>query len=469
MLLYDLILGGGLVFWALITFLYVRHPAASLLHPGTFYLLFHFIVFAARPVFARIYDYEGIYRQFGFQPSWSEKITVLLAADLGLATFMAVLMLVAREPLSFPRGIKEQLHRRALQKPFLLACLLIVPVGLASSLSQWSTRATDSSSMVRDLATGAAVNTQMNGWFFSSQLALVPLAVMFVWIFRFRWWSLIPFAMFFVLRAGTGGRGPLIVAAFALIILFLIENRRRWPEWRSAALVGAVALVFTTVVADRGKAVRELFIEDETVSGEAFYESAPFETMDFANQEFFEYLVYAIPHRTGTYDYFLSNLQILTEPIPRVWWKEKPVGPPIQLFSLFDYGAPLGMTQSLPGAGWTSMGWLGVMIQCGVFALLYGMLYRWLAMRRYDNFALLTYALMIAATTITFRDGVLITVVRLLPFYIGPIVLVWILARFWGVRGPDEQLKAQLSKAGSHAKGLTPAERRRRRAEAAQS
>ncbi len=468
MLVYDAILLLTLVIYFAIWGIYLRHRAASILHPVSLYLLFHGIVFTFRPFLARFYDFSALYQQFGFQPSISDKVTVLLAANLGLVTFVAVSLFVAREPLSFPRDKYDDVHRRMLRKPFLLVAAMLTPIALASLAEHWAMRALGNTSMITDLSTGIAINTTGNGWFFTAQLVLVPIVVIFAWLYRFQLWSLIPFGIFFVLRAGTGGRGPLIVAAFAIVVLYLTEQRRRWPEWRSGLVMLFVAVVFTTVVSDRGAKVRELLTSEQAEEAVAYMDTAPFETMDFANQEFFEYIVYAVPQRTGTYDYFLSNLQIFTEPVPRAWWPEKPIGPPIQLFSLFDYGSPLGMTLSLPGAGWYEMGWAGVIIQCAMFALLYSLLYRWMIARREDDWSLMTYAVMIAATTITFRDGVLITIARSLPFYLGPIVMMWLLARAFSVPSSELIRKFALEKGAAAPSGKavggthrSPAERRR--------
>ncbi|MXP15374.1 oligosaccharide repeat unit polymerase [Altererythrobacter confluentis] len=473
MLAYDIILLVSLAIYLAVCALYLRHRAASFMHPVSLYLLFHGIVFTFRPFLARYYDFGALYQQFGFQPSMQDKITVLLAANLGMVTFVAVSLFVAREPLAFARDKYDDKHRTMLRKPFLIVAALLTPVALASLAEHWTTRALDSSTMITDLSTGIAINTTGNGWFFTAQLVLVPIVVIFAWLYRFRLWSLIPFGIFFILRAGTGGRGPLIVAAFAIVVLYLTQQRRRWPEWRSALIMVFAAVTFTTLVSDRGAAVREIFTSEQAADTIAYLDTAPYETMDFANQEFFEYVVYAVPQRTGTYDYFLSNLQIFTEPVPRAWWPGKPVGPPIQLFSLFDYGSPLGMTLSLPGAGWYELGWAGVIIQCGAFALLYSLLYRWMIARREDDWSLMTYAVMIAATTITFRDGVLITIARSLPFYLGPIAMMWLLARAFSLPRADmlrqfasENRHLPAPTEGGGSMPLTPAQRRRAMIEA---
>lgn len=162
------------------------------------------------------------------------------------------------------------------------------------------------------------------------------------------------------------------------------------------------------------------------------------EGMDFANLEFYEYLVYVVPQRSGTYGYFLENLQLFTQPIPRAIWSGKPVGPPIQLFSLFDYGYPIGMTYSLPGNGWVQLGYLGVMIWCGLFGWLYGLAYNKFQQSRHGNPVVLTYLLFLPLCLTFFRDGFLLTIVQTAVFFLFPIWLIVRIARLSAVPLADD-------------------------------
>ena len=46
--------------------------------------------------------------------------------------------------------------------------------------------------------------------------------------------------------------------------------------------------------------------------------------------------------------------------------------------------------------------------------------------------------MMIASTVVSYRDGTLLTVVRVLPFYVGPIAAIWVLSIPFtrGILGP---------------------------------
>lgn len=434
--MYDFLLFLNLALWIGLTAYFVRQPCASAFHPVSAYLLFHFIVFVFRPFFAWYGAYDSIYRTYQFTPSMGDKITVQLATMLGLICFVLTAIRKGSAPPRFPIDRFNTAERHALIWPFLLTAAFLVPLGLISIVAHWDTRASDASTMIMDASTGHTINTSGNGYFDNLQMFLVASVVMFAWLFRFRWWSLLPLLTFVVLRAGTGGRAPMVLACASVALLYLYQHRRRWPNLR-ALIIGALGLLFFYQVGmDRGASVRSMFIEDRSYAGT--YGSSVgdlrfMEGMDFANLEYFEYLVYAVPQPTGTYGYFLDNLQLLTQPIPRVLWEAKPVGPPVQLFSLFDYGFPIGMTYSLPGNGWMQLGYLGVAIWCSLFGWLFGAIYNRFQTSSHSNPAVLAYAIFLPLSIQFFRDGLLLVLVQTTAFFLFPVWLVTKVARFNGV------------------------------------
>ncbi|QQN72987.1 O-antigen polymerase [Croceicoccus sp. YJ47] len=470
MFTYDLLLGVNVAVFAVVAILYLRHASASLLHPGAIYLAFHGLIFVVRPILSRIYDYNFVYNLYEYMPSWSDRITVILAANLGFFCFMGTSLKIAGQPMEFRQDQFDFRQRDLLILPFLIVAALIGPIALYSTLSTWGTAASDASTMVRDATTKVMINTESNGYFYQIQTALASLTAIFAWLFRFRLWSLIPFGIFFLLSAGTGGRGTFVFGAILLTMLFLYDTHRRWPEWRSAVLAILVAAAFVTVVADRGKAVRSLFIDDSAEVYEETDNLAPLEGMDLANMEYFEFIVWAIPQRTGTYDYFLGNLQLFTEPIPRVLWEGKPAGAPVTLFNLFDYGNPIGMTASLPGGGWYSLGYIGVIIQCVLFALFYGWLYRILMRGKQSNLMVLTYCVVLANTIVTYRDGGLLTIVRQTSFYLLPVAGLWVMAKAYNIPSAQKLRQRWIDRMQARESGIvpetqmSPADRRKARA-----
>lgn len=431
--IYDTTLLISTVVCAVVAYRWFRSPASSIFHPATFYLAFHAFIFVFRPILSRVYDYRFVYKIYEFQPSEWDRIEVILGANLAFLVFMWISARYASQPMVFLQDRHDDMHRRLMIGPFLAVSTLLVPLALYAAVETWLTTASGTSTMVYDAATRVRVNTQGSGYLFEFQLVLATISVMFAWLFRFRLWSLIPFLLFFLLRAGTGGRGPFVVASVMMILLFLYDQRRRWPEMRSVVLAITAIAMFSFVVVDRGAAVRELFIQDNSANALASYDYAPLEGMDFANMEYFEYLTHTVPEKTGGYDYFVNLLQVFTEPVPRALWKGKPAGPPISFFNLFDYGNPLGMTPSLPGYGWFSLGWFGIAIVAAAFAGFYAWLHRRLMRNRQANFTLLTSIILTSITVITFRDGGLLSMFKMCLFYFLPLVLTYAAMRVMGL------------------------------------
>jgi hypothetical protein len=456
---YDFLLIVSFFAFVAVVFAYLRHPAASLAHPASFYLIFHGFVFVLRPFVARYYEFDFVYRLYDFEPSMQDKITVILGANLAMIVFVAATLWIGSKPqLPLVREYANRMRAR-LFWPIIVTVGLLTPLALYSQLGNWMRRVNNFETMVRDAATGNMVNIQGNGWFTDSALLMAPMAVMMVWLSRYRWWGWAYFAGFAFLQAGTGTRHAIIFAIAAVAICWLLEQGRKWFDWRAVALALVAAVAFNQIVIDRGGAVRSLVSED--MGPDYIDEQAldPLEHMDFASLEYFEYIVYAVPQRTGTYDYFAHVLQVFTEPVPRVLWEDKPVGSPVQFFSLWDYGRPVGMTASLPGIGWMSLGYPGIVIQAMIFALIFGWLYRILLTVRGSSIASLGYSLAIAMTVLGFRDGTLLTLVRTFPFYFGPIFLALAFARF--AYGPARSGLESRMPPGPEFRQQTPAERRR--------
>jgi hypothetical protein len=456
--MYELALLASLLAFLAAGLTVLRAPQASLAHPAMLYLLFHGFVFVFRPLLAHFYGFEFVYRLYDFEPSLADKTHALMAATLAMIVFVgASLRLTAGAPAPLSESF-EALRTKLAMPVAVTAAVLTVPAGW-SLLRNWGMRASGFDTMLRDGATGTFINTTGTGYLNELGLMLAPIAVLVLWASRYRWWGWAFFALFALLQAGTGFRGPLIYAAMAAALLWLFEKRRRWADWRLLAGLAATALAFNLIVADRGGAIREA-LSGEAGPSRAAAELAPLEHMDFANLEYLEYVVHAVPERTGTYDYFASNLQILTEPVPRILWKDKPIGSPVQFFSLWDYGSPIGMTLSIPGNGWMALGYPGVAVQAFLFALIYGGVYRALILRRGGARALLLYAFFTATVTIVFRDGALISLLRIGLFYGTPLLLLMLVERLWhGARTGGLSLPRPSSAIVPPA--ASPAERRR--------
>lgn len=463
-----------------------RSPAFSVFHPLTFYSAFHGIIFVLRPIFAYVYGYNGLYYAFEFTPSDSDKITVILASNLGFLVFSFFCLRAGSNPMQFKNNAANEEERRRLSQTFVWSLAICGPMALYSVAKTYSSTNNVYEGLIVDRATGYAINTTSNGYFADMQLMAVTLSALLIWLSRFRPIAFIPVIVFVIARAGTGGRGPFVAALVSAGLFYLYEKRMRYPAWR-IIIAGAVAVaLFTTVGADRGKTVRQAIGLEapDTFTATDDDEQGPLESMDFGNMEFFEYLVYAIPQRSGTYGYFLDSLQVFTEPVPRVFWKGKPVGEPFRRIGLYEYGRPYGMTRSLPGEGWYSLGWLGVVIWCGLWGQVLGAIYSSFARGPQTTFQTACYIVFLPTLVVAFRDGTLVSLAKQTGIYFTPIAVWWLAAKYTGVpkardlaaymlkrqhqpgeaANPDEPAGRRVAKQPARAATWLPPAVRRRRA-----
>jgi len=306
-----------------------------------------------------------------------------------------------------------------------LMMVICVPLGVYSLLTVVDVVTSGVTSMV--MKNGYRVNTTGSGYLTDAMLLLVPVCSLFAWYFRFRLYAFVPLVVFFLLKASTGGRGAFVIAVVSAAYFYFYDKKMRMPGIRLLILAGFIGFVFNSVGQDRGYALREtLGMKNEYAMAGDGTTRAFFEGMDFASMEYVEYVVYVVPQRSGTYDYFLNNLQLLTEPIPRALWPGKPIGAPIQLIDYFAYGNPMGMSVTLPGAGWAELGWVGVIIWCGLWGWALGRFYRWFVTGPQDAISVSFYMVSLPVLLVGFRDGALMTVVRQGVFYILPVILMMI-------------------------------------------
>ena len=430
----TLVLVFGVALWVSAVIVYWRSGSASLFHPATYYLFFHGLVFTVRPILNEYYRYILVYKVFKFAPSNADRITALLAADLGLVTFLAAVLMVGNRPLLLkpaPRAMTRS-HRRFPGAFWAMIAICAGP-GIYSLHSALSNRLSDTSQMTLDAATGVFVNTTSNGYLSDAGNMLIPIVVLVPWFYRFRLLTLVPFAVFtFARLLNGGGRWTFVMAAASLALAILYERRSKWLDLRTVVL-GVGVLSLFTIVGDN-RAYFAAMISGNVAPQSQIDKLAPLEDENYANQEFMEYLVYVIPQKSRSYDWFLDNLQVFTEPVPRVLWPGKPVGAPIQLYKLFDYGFPIGMTYSLPGEGWAQLGYIGVVIWCGLFGLVFGKFYNWFARSQQTEFQVAVYVLLLPLSIQFFRDGTLLTLVKFPLFYMVPLALWWLFAWFGGRR-----------------------------------
>ena len=135
------------------------------------------------------------------------------------------------------------------------------------------------------------------------------------------------------------------------------------------------------------------------------------------------FITKVVPDITNSFTYFSQYLQFFTEPIPRLLWSDKPIGPPITFFNLNDYGNFNVLTTSLIGDGWMSFGYLGIVLMMLLTGYLCGKIFIALTNNINDPVFAFLYSVQIPTLIMWYRDGG-IGVLKIFLFYAMPI-LIW--------------------------------------------
>ncbi len=233
------------------------------------------------------------------------------------------------------------------------------------------------------------------GYVNDAQKMLGTLIALWLIVSGFRWTGLVPAAAYVLYRCWVGwSRWTIVVFFFMLVLGYAWHQRRKWPSPWLLLPVIPFFFVFSFLGENRDYLKRVLSGAPAPIEVATQTASLPerdrlrmkYDTVDFANYDFLAFIVSVVPDRTGTYTYGAQYLQLFTEPIPRQLWKGKPAGSPVQTFSLENYGDFWGYTVSLPGDGWMTGGWIGVILVVGIAGWLLGRAHRKFWANPADNF-----------------------------------------------------------------------------------
>ena len=398
---------------------------ASLFHPVTWYLVFHGIVFVVRPILVHDFgfDHEIIYMSLSLDDDLF--VRTLMVSSVGLICFVVACMLAGKSAIVF---CNQPESRFTLPEScgLLISTLLLSPM---IGYSIYSSRSMPPSQMIN----GISVMTEGTGYVYEFANILAPLLCVWLVRSRFHWLNLIPVTLYIGYRTWYGWSRWTIVLFIVMVALsYCWQRRLKWVPLWSAGLAVPLFLLFTVVGQNRDL-LKNFFEGTTTVYIEKGIAGLTPETKarialdgpDFANFDFLAYIVKAVPELTKKYTYGLQYLQILTEPIPRILWREKPVGAPVETIDIGAYGNFVGRTFSLCGDGWTSGGWIGLVITLSLSGALLGWAHRWFWRNTDNNLSALLYITNMGTVIQWYRDGG-ISIAKFLLWCALPIV-VWLI------------------------------------------
>jgi len=418
----EIALAAQVLLWLIVAGIFVASRQASIFHPVTAYLGFHGLVFVLRPILVYTYDFDTNFNYMQLWPTSEVFVRTLAVTSVAMIAFVASCLVAGRSQLVFASPTPPEftaLERRSL----LIATLLLLP---AMAYSVYATR----NGVAGERINGIYIMTNSTGYVNEAQDFIMPLLCTWMVVNRFHWLYLLPSVIYLGYRTWYGWSRWTILLFFLLLVLsYCWYHRRKWiPLWSIVAVI-PILLLFNLIGHNRDM-LKSLLVGEETHVAE--FEAgmsandkvkSQFDTQDFANFDFLTYIVWVVPEKTETYSFGLQYLQLFTEPIPRILWKGKPVGAPVQTINIAGYCNFTGLTFSLAGDGWISGGWLGLIITLSTVGWLLGRAHRSFWRNITNSKGCLLYLVGVAMVPQWYRDGG-ISIAKFLLFNITPI-LIW--------------------------------------------
>ena len=428
----DLALIGQVLLWLLVILAFAMSGQASLYHPLTIYLGFHALVFIIRPMLVHWFGFDAMWHYIGFEPSDDNFLRGLEVSSIALLAFAASCLACGWCITKFPQQPPEPFTRKE------VIALLITTV-LLSQLITRSILTGFSGGATGERVGGTYILTGASGYTVEAQYMIGPLICAWLAVTRFRWEMLVLVAAYLVYRSyGGWSRWTILLSFLAISLIYAWQRRIKWPPTR-VVLCAVPVLVIFNVLGHNRDFVQDFLRGEATVNSVSRPGITPIEKLrgkydgpDFANFDFLTFVTAVVPDRTGTFTYGSQYLQLFTEPIPRKLWTGKPIGAPVALFSLNNYGNFTGMTVTVAGDGWMSGGWIGLIITLSIIGAALGRLHRRFWKLANENLASVFYLVGLAMVPQWYRDGG-ISVAKFLFWNLAPLIL-W-RAAIWATNG----------------------------------
>lgn len=407
-LILDVCLLVGLGLWL--------HSKLTFWHPATVYLFFHAysftwraigLVSGAPPMYAQNLAAESI--------AAAEYERALLWADIGLVMFCVGVYFAHRR---YVQESNRPLVRRVLSPAIITSvCCFALPVGL------WALYAAKTNLNIGDIFASS-------GYFQTAAMWPFGCAAMLIFAFGFRWYSVLLVAIYLSAVALQGYHRFMVLFPVILLSAYYLQSRgRRWPTIPIVLIGVALALVFPRLKyigqaysnGDTGEAISLLL---ESFGGKVTNAEVSY------GEDFFDQYAggLTMTDDAGKFYYGSTYLAIVTLPVPRAIWPDKP--------GLADHVADIstsrrqynieGRILTYLGEAYLNFGYVGLVLMP---ALLGYFLTRWCLratsgpMRRLDRYL---YVVFYVAFIQLYRDGLLSLLVFTVAHNI-PMAATWLL------------------------------------------
>ncbi len=402
--------------------LLLRYGGLAHSHPAIIYLLFHLLVVPTRliavingaPTLFGGYDYF-------FEPvREGELVRAAILADLTLV-IMTIAWIKASIVDKRNKGARPDSNdMRAVtlsQRHIWLVVAFALPIGIIGFV------------LIGNLP-GVEKQVDLGEWQESSWISItmtwagLALLALIYW-YGFRWWLTMPMTVYLLLMSIQGyHRFRVVIPVLLMLQIYLDRRGRKWPPVIAVAgIVVGILIFFPLKTIGRMTQAGASFNEISQSSSELIKDAMAGQAAD---QEVLDQLASSLTliDQAGKFYYGTTYLALVTSPIPRQWWPEKP--------GLADYQkdfstpsrpmAEMGMIMTFIGEFYLNFGYLGIVLLSYLTAYWLAMGYFRAYRSDYSSVARFAYLLIACNLIQVYRDGlmsvVVYTTVNMMPLTI---------------------------------------------------
>jgi hypothetical protein len=402
------------------TVVLLRYGRLSHSHPATIYLFFHIYTFTLRLIGLTL-GAPTLLSQYMlyFEPvTHSEIVKAAFMGEIALVVMTIAWLKASRDDLAKVRAHPELLSRNLPNlslKHIWSVVAIAFPLGLFGLWAFTNLPGVESERV--ELG-----EWQTSSWFFITQVwAGLALLALIYW-YGFRWWLMVPMSLYLLVMALQGyHRFRVIIPAILLIQIFLDRRKLRWPPIYVMGVIMFLMLLFFPLkdigkLTQEGEGMEQIVDMSRQSVNNALAVQAP-------DQQFLDQFACALSlmDDSGKRYYGTTYLALVTLPIPRQWWPNKP-GLADYLLDISIPSRPMsemGMIVTFLGESYVNFGFLGIIFVPGLLAYLLARAYFRAYRGNYFSVIRLTYLLVACNLIQVYRDGltsiVVFTWVNMMP------------------------------------------------------
>lgn len=399
-----------LVVLCLCTIALLRYGRLSHSHPAVTYLVFHTLVVTFR-LLAIWAGAETLFSEWHFTEAVSEVEIVRAAVLFDLAL---IIMTIAWIRASMVDSRKQRITIRSttptvnLSLPRIWTVVLFaLPVGVVGLL------------LLGSIPGFEAPKLDLGEWETSSWLSItiawsgLAIVALIYW-YGFRWWLLVPMMLYLFVMAVQGyHRFRFVIPMILLSQIYLDRKGKKWPSPAVLVVMLATLLLFFPLkqigkMTQSGASLTEITdVSSQSISAAMAGEHGDEVLLDALASSL------TLIDRSGKLYYGSTYLALVTAPIPKQWWPEKP-GMADYLRDISTPSRPMaewGMVMSFIGDFYLNFGYVGIVLLTYLFAYFLGTFY--FRAYRTGYFSVLRFAYLLIACNLIliYRDGIMSLIV----------------------------------------------------------